>query len=245
MKSLKIFFGFFLIIPILAFADNANVIGSILQSVINESAKQEQAKANTQWFRLVAVNNGTNQVDFDRIWQANQSKIKNIYKGTVQGKEVLVLGPYSYQKAQEMQQQFIAKGIKNVQFLAREQIIITQRGEAILEGQKNNQQTESDNRNKNPAPQKPTDIIIINQSNGSLIGSCYGVVVKTNQLNQSQIDNVTMGRLSEKYGAHKNRLSGQDSMAANIAFEDSYRKTGLISPQLADEAIRYCMKLIP
>lgn len=221
---------------------NKKIIAFIFTALISAVAFT-QTNENTQWFRLVSVNN--NQAEFEKIWQASRSRMANVHKATIQGKEVIVSGPFTYQRAQEMQQQFIAKGIKNVQFLAREQIIITQRGEASLEGQKNNQQPESNNRNKNPAPQKPTDIIIINQGNGALIGSCYGVVVKTNQLNRSQIDNVTMGRLSEKYGAHKNRLSGQDSMAANIAFEDSYRKTDLISPQLADETIRYCIKLIP
>jgi hypothetical protein len=101
------------------------LIAFIVAALIS-SMSFAQAKENTQFFRLVSVNN--NQAEFEKIWQASQSRMNNVFKATIQGKEVIVSGPFTYQKAQEMQQRFIEKGINNVQFFTREQINITQQG---------------------------------------------------------------------------------------------------------------------
>ncbi len=95
-----------------------------------------QANENKEWFRLVSVNN--NQAEFEKIWQASQSRMNNVHKATIQGKEVIVSGPFTYQKAQEMQKQFIEKGINNVKFLSKEQLVITQSGGKSSENNQNN-----------------------------------------------------------------------------------------------------------
>jgi hypothetical protein len=122
---------------------NKKIIAFIIATLIS-SITFAQATENTQWFRLVTVNN--NQAEFEKIWQASQSRMANVYKATIQGKEVIVSGPFTYQKAQEMQQRFIEKGITNVQFLRRDQINITQQGQ-----QPNNPSTGASPQNNNQA----------------------------------------------------------------------------------------------
>jgi hypothetical protein len=76
----------------------------------------------------------------------------NVHKATVQGKEVIVSGPFTYQRAQDIQQNFISKGINNVQFLSKEQLVITHSGTALENNQNNltsqNQPAASQNNNQ-------------------------------------------------------------------------------------------------